>query len=119
MDRQVLGRDEELGRLGAFVDRGALGPEGLVLDGEAGIGKTELWRHAVEAARERGYAVLEARPSQAERELAFAGLSDLLAGCGDELGALPPVSGGRSRWRCCWRTTAARRRTHGRSRPRR
>src|SRR4051812_42511890 len=89
MDRQLLGRDEELGRLGAFVDRVALGPEGLVVDGEAGIGKTELWRHTVAAARERGYAVLEARPSEAERELSFAGLSDLLVGLGDEIGALP------------------------------
>ena len=88
-DRHVLGRDEELARLGAFLDRVAVGPAGLVLDGEAGIGKTELWRSAVAGAREGGYAVLEARPSEAERELTFAGLSDLLAGLGDEITALP------------------------------
>src|SRR5262245_49058169 len=89
VDAGVLGRDEEVARLGSFLDRVALGAAGLVLEGEAGIGKTELWRSAVAFAAERGFVVLEARPSEAERELLFAGLADLLVGVYDEVAALP------------------------------
>jgi MoxR-like ATPase len=49
----------------------------LVLEGEPGIGKTALLRHAVEEARRRGYQVLEARPTSAESSLSFVGLMDL------------------------------------------
>ena len=49
-----------------------------MLEGEPGIGKTTLWQAGVEAARERGCVVLLARPAEAERELSFSGLGDLL-----------------------------------------
>jgi DNA-binding CsgD family transcriptional regulator/tetratricopeptide (TPR) repeat protein len=86
-ERELVGREQELARLSAFVDRLALGPAGLVLEGEAGIGKTELWRSTAADAQGRGYTVLESRPAEAERELSFAGLADLLAGV--ELAGLP------------------------------
>lgn len=54
------------------------GPAGLVLEGDAGIGKTRLWLAAVEAARQRGYRVLVARAAQAEASLAYAVIADLL-----------------------------------------
>ncbi|MGE2714159.1 LuxR C-terminal-related transcriptional regulator [Mycolicibacterium litorale] len=54
------------------------GPAGLLLEGEAGIGKTRLWLTAVEEARERGYRVLSARAGQAETSLAYAVVADLL-----------------------------------------
>ena len=62
-----------LARLAAFLDRRrATGRRGFVLEGEAGIGKTALWRTAVVLARERGYRVLEAEPAEAELQPAFA-----------------------------------------------
>ena len=44
------------------------------MQGEAGIGKTTLWRAAVELARERSYQVLLAR---SEAGMPFVGLGDL------------------------------------------
>ncbi len=54
------------------------GPSGLLLRGEAGIGKTRLWLSAIEEARRRGYQVLSARAGQAETSLAYAVVADLL-----------------------------------------
>lgn len=54
------------------------GPHAVVLDGEAGVGKTALWRRAVEAAAERGCRRLISAPGGAEARLAFAALGDLL-----------------------------------------
>src|SRR5262245_56171404 len=76
---ETVGREHGLGRVSAFLERVAEGPAALVLDGEAGIGKTELWRAGVAGAGGRGYEVLEARPAEAESRLSFAGLADLLA----------------------------------------
>ena len=75
----VLGRDEELRSLHAFLDRPPVGEmPTLVLEGEAGIGKSTLWLEAVESARSQGFRVLSSRPAQAETGLAHAGLGDLL-----------------------------------------
>jgi AAA ATPase domain len=75
----VIGRDEELGAIEAFLDEVAQGPVALVLSGEAGIGKTILWETGVEGARGRFGRVLTCRGVEAEASLSFAGLSDLLA----------------------------------------
>ena len=90
---EVVGRDGELGALSAFLDRrGAVrGPIAIALEGDAGIGKSTLWRAAVEEARGRGSRVLSSRPAESERALAHAGLGDLLDGALDEvLPALTP-----------------------------
>jgi ATP/maltotriose-dependent transcriptional regulator MalT len=63
-----------------FLNSAAVGPSGLVLEGEAGIGKTTLWLTAVEQARERGFRVLSAQPAAAESVQAYASLADLLSG---------------------------------------
>jgi DNA-binding CsgD family transcriptional regulator len=88
----VVGRDEELGALSAFLDRGfADGPAGLALEGEAGIGKSTLWRAALEDARARGLRVLTTRPAEPEQGLAHAGLGDLFEPVlEDVLGELSP-----------------------------
>src|SRR5919201_5004261 len=87
-----LGRDAELARLRAFLERRPEdGAAALVLEGEAGIGKTVLWQAATEAARERGLRVLRARPSEAERTLSFAALADLLGDAHELIEQLPPV----------------------------
>jgi DNA-binding CsgD family transcriptional regulator len=85
----VVGRENDLRRVETFLGRVRDGPARLLLEGEAGIGKTTLWRAAVERAVELGFRVLEARPAAPERELSFAALGDLLAGTHDEIGGLP------------------------------
>jgi hypothetical protein len=62
-----------------------------VLPGDAGIGKTTLWLAGVHAAADHEYRILSARPSQAETQYSFAGLTDLLVRAGDVVAELPPV----------------------------
>jgi tetratricopeptide (TPR) repeat protein len=59
---------------------------GIVLEGEAGIGKTALWRAGVVEAETRGMRLLIARPAAAEAALSHAALGDLLAPLVDEFG---------------------------------
>ena len=75
--RKVVGREQELRLLWDFVggDRARV----VLLEGDAGIGKTTLMREAITAASNEGARVLAARPAAAEAGLAFAGLGDLLA----------------------------------------
>ena len=74
----IVGREQELASLRAFIGRAEEGPAALVLEGEAGIGKSTLWHAGVEHARACGLRVLSSRPAEAERSLAHAGLGDLL-----------------------------------------
>lgn len=76
----VVSREAELVAIAEFLSSAAEGPRALMVEGEAGIGKTTLWRTAVEHARERGVRVLSARPNAAESLMAYASLADLLAG---------------------------------------
>ena len=92
MAGQVIGRDDELGAIEAFLDPARERPAALVLSGEAGIGKTILWEAGLEAAERRYERVLSCRGVEAEASLAFAGLSDLLADVLDEVGpSLAPL----------------------------
>ncbi len=75
---ELLGRADEQAALARLLDRGQHRPAGLLLDGEAGIGKTTLWREGIAQARERGFRVLACEPTPTETPLAFAGLGDLL-----------------------------------------
>jgi DNA-binding CsgD family transcriptional regulator len=60
-------------------------PAVLAISGEAGAGKSRLWRAAVDRA-ESACRVLRSEPSASEADTPFAGLSDLLSG------VLPSVS---------------------------
>ena len=87
----IVGRDEELERLGGFLSAAAEAPAAAVLEGEAGIGKTTLWRWTLDTARARGFTVLSASPAAAETALSFAALDDLLEPVvGDVLPRLAP-----------------------------
>ena len=78
----IVGREQELAAIGEFLaDEEAA--QALVLQGGPGFGKTTLWEAAIDAARERRMRVLSARPSEAEAQLSFAALIDLL----DDVGA--------------------------------
>jgi DNA-binding CsgD family transcriptional regulator len=92
---EVVGREEELSSAAAFVDEARDGPLALVLDGEAGIGKSTLWLAAVEHARTQGLCVLSTRPAEAERNLAFVGLGDLFEDILDDV--LPALTRPRRR----------------------
>src|SRR5919109_2238226 len=85
----VIGRDEELGSLQAFLADVDEGPTALVLSGEPGIGKTILWEAAVEEARDGFGRVLSCRGVEAEASFAFAGLSELLGGVREETVSAP------------------------------
>ena len=76
----IFGREGELTEIERFLDA-ALGDVSrvMVLSGQAGIGKTTLWNAGIDAATERGYRVVSARPTEVETGLAFAALGDLLA----------------------------------------
>ena len=107
----VLGRDDEVSSLQAFLDRpGDGGMAGIVLEGEAGIGKSTLWLAGVEAARLRGFHVLSSRPAEVELGVAYAGLGDLLedarSGRWGTSWKRPVVV--RSRPRCCSGRTQGR-----------
>ena len=78
--RVLVGRDGELEAVERWVERLGDGPSGLVISGEAGIGKTSVWTAATAAATKRGVRVLVTRPVEAEFRLGYTGLGDLLGG---------------------------------------
>jgi len=92
--REVVGRDEELAVVRDFLAAVDSLPSALLIEGEAGIGKTTLWSSAIAAAAEHGYRVLSARPVQAESQVSYAGLADLLEPVLERaLNELPPPQG--------------------------
>ena len=75
----LLERDGELGLMGALVAR-VRGGEGavLVVEGQAGVGKTELLRAAGELGEAEGLRVLRTRGSELDRAFAFGVVRQLL-----------------------------------------
>jgi DNA-binding CsgD family transcriptional regulator len=75
---RLAGRDLELARVDEFVaassERG--GARGLVIRGPAGIGKTAIWRMAIDRLRAE-HLVLVARPAEEELSGTMVGLLDL------------------------------------------
>jgi DNA-binding CsgD family transcriptional regulator len=74
----ILGREIEVARLDAELESLPSKSVRLVLEGEAGIGKTTLLLAGLAAAEGRGYRVLASRPAEADRALPWTGVSDLL-----------------------------------------
>src|SRR5438876_153136 len=95
MAYEIVSREEELGSLHAFIDEVREGPAALVLEGEAGIGKSTLWLAGVDYARTRGLRVLFSRPAEAERGLAHVGIGDLFEDVVDDV--LPALTVPRQR----------------------
>ena len=63
----VVGRQAEVAVLADFLAAGLFAPQALVLDGEAGMGKTTLFETAVAEARELGFAAFCCRPGVPRR----------------------------------------------------
>lgn len=86
---EIVGRSAELGVVRDFIDTPA-SARALLLRGDAGMGKTVLWQHAHDSARERGRAVLASQPTRSEARLSFASLGELVSSVPDAaVGALP------------------------------
>ncbi|MGX9789831.1 ATP-binding protein [Mycobacterium sp. MMS18-G62] len=72
-------RSAEAQAVAEFLSAADARPSCLLVEGEAGIGKTTLWLAAISQARERGFHVLSAQTGQTESMLAYAATADLLA----------------------------------------
>jgi DNA-binding NarL/FixJ family response regulator len=83
----LVGRENDLIRAREFVWSASERPGAMVIRGEAGIGKTSLWRTALESDEAQQLTVLSARCVEAELPLGLVGLSDLLQN------VLPTVAG--------------------------
>jgi hypothetical protein len=88
----MVGRDAELAFVRDFVASVSDGASALVLQGEAGVGKTTLWKAGVSDAGERGLRVLQALPAESETALSFSGIGDLLDPVLDEALAQLPAA---------------------------
>lgn len=74
----VVGRERELLAVERFLEGAVRGGAALIVEGEAGIGKTTVWREAARRARDAGILVLTARPAEAEATVALAALEELV-----------------------------------------
>ena len=89
MDSDLIGRDAEVAEISAFLSGASGSAAALTITGDAGIGKTVVWKHVLQSAR-GSVRVLACQPASAERPLTFSALDDLLAGVVNEvLPALP------------------------------
>ncbi|QZA06383.1 AAA family ATPase [Mycolicibacter heraklionensis] len=91
MATEVVGREIEYRAVDELLAAVPSGPTALVVEGEAGIGKTTVWLAAVERAQRAGFRVLSARVTPAESVAAYTTLSDLLGWLDNaDLAELPP-----------------------------
>jgi hypothetical protein len=79
MPAPVVSRPAESRAVADFLAGASRGPSGLMVEGEASIGKTTLLLAAVDDAVQRGFRVMSARSAAAESVLAHAGLADLVS----------------------------------------
>jgi predicted ATPase len=86
----IFGRDLELTAMERFLNSAPNRPSAMVIEGEAGIGKTTLWLETVRRAEERSMRTLQARPAESEQKLSYVALADLVAGAFDEVGSTLP-----------------------------
>ncbi len=84
MAEEVIGRSGELLALRAFVEAVPDTGQALLLEGDAGIGKTVLWQEGLRLADESGIRVLKSRSSPSETQIGFATIGDLFAPVVDE-----------------------------------
>ncbi len=77
---RVVGRSDDLDRITSRLFEPAGLPTTVVVSGEAGIGKTTVWRALLDEARARDYRVLSTAGAEAEAQLSLAGARDLVTG---------------------------------------
>ena len=89
MSSELVGREEELQQVELLLEAARHSPRALLIEGEAGAGKTSLWEAALAAAARAGFSAVAARPAEAETSFAYAALGDLLRERSDALEGLP------------------------------
>ena len=88
----LVGRAHELEAVDRLVDRLQARSSALVIEGEAGIGKTSIWRAAVDRAAVVGARILLAAPAESERAMTLGVLTDLLSDVTQqEMAPLPAI----------------------------
>ncbi len=96
----IVGREAELVRISAFANALPDGARAFVFRGAPGIGKTSLWRHAVDRCRDDGFEVRLSRPAEEEMPLALSGVLDLFEHSDFDVDALRseanPIARGRA-----------------------
>ncbi len=86
----LIGREDALHAVERFLDPAGSAPSVLVVEGDAGMGKTAVWLETVSVATGAGQRVLQARPAESEAALAYLGVTDLVDPVFEEVGpALP------------------------------
>jgi ATP/maltotriose-dependent transcriptional regulator MalT len=91
-DNPAVGRETEFADAVSFVEAAAAGPAALLVGGDAGIGKTTVWRAAAAVACDRGHRVLSATAVDIEADLPFVVLRDLLEPVPAEVAAELPAA---------------------------
>lgn len=86
----VVGQPTHQRAVAAFLESTEAGPSALLIEGDAGIGKTTLWSAAGDQARRRGFHVLSTRATATESVLAYTALTDLLDDVDPEVWAALP-----------------------------
>ncbi len=74
----AVGRSDELRTIADYLGATGAHPSALVIEGEAGIGKSTLWLAGLGQADDRGFRTLSARASKAEAAMPFGTVADLL-----------------------------------------
>lgn len=91
-DTTLTGRETELERIDALLARAAAGDSGtLLIEGEAGIGKSALLHATADRARAAQMTVLRAQGWESEAGIPYAALLDLLRPVLSRLDEIPPV----------------------------
>lgn len=88
--RDPLTRPEESRAIADLLERARRTPAALLLEGEAGIGKTTVWLRGIEDAAAEGFRVQVARGAPTEVTFAYAAVADLVRAVEDStLAELP------------------------------
>lgn len=94
MESVPIGRSGEIAEIRAFLSATGEAPAVLAITGDAGIGKTMVWKHVVQASGSSAE-VLSCQPTLAERPLAFSALDDLFGDVAERV--LPALADPRRR----------------------
>src|SRR5438270_6022208 len=89
MEQELVGRDVEVARIDALIDKTPAGGRVLLVSGEPGIGKSALLRVAADHARGAGFRVLETTGIESESRLPYSCLNQLLGPVLDAAERLP------------------------------
>jgi len=82
---RLVAREAERLALARFLEDAASRSARLLLEGDPGIGKTELWKEGTRAAQARSYRVVACRLDDVEANLGYAALGDLFEPVLDEI----------------------------------